>query len=239
MRIGGRPPMRTVSDADMDTPYIIQSHVSFTIFLLSRMPHMIALVITGFMGLQPDTIDARIVPRVGMTFPSVDDAYNFYCKYAYEVGFPLKRYRERRNCKWLNCSMEGKCAPRSADNPKVRKTTSMRTQCKAGMKLKKIYDDAKEKVVSVRVDLINFEHNHEFIKRDSEKDHLQCNKTHDPEYMEFLGAMQDSRVPQHCIMDFVSEMHGGPENVPVTAQDLSNLYGTSISTHIAQHFMLS
>ena len=48
------------------------------------------------MGLQPDTIDVRIVPRIGMTFPSVDDAYKFYYKYAYEVGFLLKRYRETK-----------------------------------------------------------------------------------------------------------------------------------------------
>jgi hypothetical protein len=31
--------------------------------------------------------------------------------------------------------------------------------------------------------------------------------------MKFLSAMQESRIPQHCIMDFVSEMHGGPENI--------------------------
>jgi hypothetical protein len=43
------------------------------------------------------------------------------------------------------------------------------------------------------------------------------------EYMEFLSAMQESRIPQHCIMDFVTEMHGGPENVPITVQDMSNL----------------
>jgi hypothetical protein len=41
--------------------------------------------------------------------------------------------------------------------------------------------------------------------------------------MEFLSAMQESRIPQHCIMDFVLEMHGGPENVPITVQDMSNL----------------
>ncbi|WVZ63324.1 hypothetical protein U9M48_012965 [Paspalum notatum var. saurae] len=41
--------------------------------------------------------------------------------------------------------------------------------------------------------------------------------------MEFIGAMQDRRVPQHYIMDYVSEMHGGAENVPVTAQDVKNL----------------
>jgi hypothetical protein len=38
--------------------------------------------------------------------------------------------------------------------------------------------------------------------------------------------MQESRIPQHCIMDFVSEMHGGPENVPITAKDIANLEET-------------
>jgi hypothetical protein len=91
------------------------------------------------------------------------------------------------------------------------------------MKLKKIYDDAKENVISVWIDLVNYEHNHEFLKKDTGKGQLQCNKTHDRDYMEFLSAMQESRIPQHCIMDFVSEMHGGPENVLITVQDMSNL----------------
>ena len=172
---------------------------------------------------QPDNIDIRLIPKVGMTFSNVDEAYNFYSQYAYEVGFPLKKYRERKNCKWLNCSMEGKNAERVAGNPRIRNTCSKQTQYKAGMKLKKIYDDAKENVISVRIDLVNYEHNHEFLKKDTEKGQLQCNKTHDREYMEFLSAMQESRIPQHCIMDFVTEMHGGPENVPITVQDMSNL----------------
>jgi hypothetical protein len=87
---------------------------------------------------QEDTIDLRLVPKVGMTFSGVDEAYKFYSRYAYEVGFPLKKYRERN-------------------------TSSKRTQCKAGMKLKKIYDDAKETVISVRIDLLHLDHNHEFF----------------------------------------------------------------------------
>jgi len=158
-----------------------------------------------------------------MTFGNVDEAYNFYSRYTYEVGFPLKKYRERKNCKWLNCSMEGRNTERLASNPRIRNTSSRRTQCKAGLKLKKIYDDSKENIVAVRIDLVHLEHNHEFIKKDTVKKHLQCNKTHDPEYMEFLSSMQQSRIPQHCIMDFVSEMHGGPENVPITAKDIANL----------------
>jgi hypothetical protein len=70
------------------------------------------------------TINSRLVPKVDMTFGGVDEAYQFYSRYAYEVGFPLKKYREQKNCKWLNGSMEGKSAERGATNPKVRNTSS-------------------------------------------------------------------------------------------------------------------
>jgi hypothetical protein len=72
-----------------------------------------------------------------MIFRNVDEAYNFYSHYAYEVGFPLKKYRERKNCKWLNCSMDDRNTERLASNPKIRNTSSRTTQCKDGMKLKK------------------------------------------------------------------------------------------------------
>jgi hypothetical protein len=58
---------------------------------------------------------------------------------------------------------------------------------------------------------------------DTEKNQLQFNKTHDPEYMEFISSMQESRILRHCIMDYVSEMHGGPESVPITAHDMYKL----------------
>jgi hypothetical protein len=64
------------------------------------------------------TIDPRLVPKVGMTFSGVDEAYPFSSRYAYEGCFPLKKYRERKNCKWLNCSMEGKSAERGGSEPK-------------------------------------------------------------------------------------------------------------------------
>jgi hypothetical protein len=94
--------------------------------------------------LQPKNIDPNIVPKVGMTFKDVDDAYKFYKRYAYEVGFPLKKYREKTFSKWINCSREGKSAPKPNDTPRMRNRNSGRTQCKAGMKLKKIYDDEKK-----------------------------------------------------------------------------------------------
>jgi hypothetical protein len=63
-----------------------------------------------------------------------------------------------------------KSAVREISNPKIRNTSSKHTQCKAGMKLKKIYDDAKEIVISVRIGLLHLDHNHEFFKKDTERE---------------------------------------------------------------------
>jgi hypothetical protein len=87
--------------------------------------------------LQQKNIDPNIVPTVGMTFKDIDDAYKFSKRYAYEVGFPLKKYREKTFSKWINCSREGKSAPKPNDTPRLRNRNSLRTQCKAGIKFKK------------------------------------------------------------------------------------------------------
>jgi hypothetical protein len=62
-----------------------------------------------------------------MTFRDIDDAYKFYKIYAYEVAFLVKRYREKTNCKWLNCLWEGRCAIRKDSNPRVRNKYTGRT----------------------------------------------------------------------------------------------------------------
>jgi hypothetical protein len=78
-------------------------------------------------------------------------------------------------------------------------------------------------VISVRINLVNLEHNHDFVTQENEKRHLHCNKARDPKFMDFVGAMHDSRVPQHYIVDMISDMHDDLENVPITTQDLKNM----------------
>jgi hypothetical protein len=117
--------------------------------------------------LQQKNIDLNIVPIVGMTFKDIDDAYKFYKRYAYEVGFPLKKYREKTFSKWINCSHEGKSAPKPNDTPRMRNRNSGRMQCKAGIKLKKYM--MMKKVVAAKIELVNLEHNHEFITDEAEK----------------------------------------------------------------------
>jgi hypothetical protein len=57
----------------------------------------------------------------------------------------------------------------------------------------------KKRVVAAKIELMNLEHNHEFITDKVEKQHLRCNKSRDAEFFNFVDAMHDSQVPQHCI----------------------------------------
>jgi hypothetical protein len=44
-----------------------------------------------------------------------------------KLDFPLKKYREKTFSKWINCSREGKSAPKSNDTPRMRNRSSGRT----------------------------------------------------------------------------------------------------------------
>jgi hypothetical protein len=169
--------------------------------------------------LQPDDIDKNIVPRVGMQFRSIDAAYGFYARYAGVVGFGIKRYHEKHGCKWLSCVREGKCKFHKENGKRVRKKTTKRTGCLAGLKLRKVYGDDK-RLWCVVIDLANLSHNHNFLPSPSAAKNFHCNKALDPTYREFIGSMHDSRVPSHCVMDMMAEMHDGPENVPLTRTDI-------------------
>lgn len=170
---------------------------------------------------RPD-IDESIVPKVGMLFKSVDSAFNFYARYAEVVRFGIKRYREKDGCKWLNCVREGTCKPKKKDGKPKRNRTTKRVRCLAGLKLRKIYGDD-GRMCCVVIDVANLNHNHEFLPSPSGVKNFHCNKELDPTYREFIGVMQDSRVPNHCVMDMMAEMHNGPENVPLTRKDLENM----------------
>jgi hypothetical protein len=172
--------------------------------------------------LQPENISEDIVPKVGMQFRTVDDAYGFYAHYAEVVGFGIKKYREKRGSKWLNCVKEGKCKFHKEGGKRVRKKTTKRTGCLARLKLKKVYGDDR-KLWCVVIELANLNHNHNFLPSPSATKNFHCNKALDPTYREFIGSMHDSRVPSHCVMDMMAEMHDGPQNVPLTQMDIKNM----------------
>jgi hypothetical protein len=148
-----------------------------------------------------------------MTFTNVDEAYKFYSRYAYEVGFPLKRYRERKNCKWLNCSMEGKRAERGYGNPKVRNTSSKRTQCKVGMKLKKYMMMPKRILFQCGLILFIWNIIMSSLGRIQKRISYSATRHMIPTTWSSLVRCKKAGFRNTVLLIF-SEMHGGPENVP-------------------------
>lgn len=61
-----------------------------------------------------DNIPPEFIPEVGMEFPSEKEAFEFYNKYAKEIGFSVRKssgHRDKVNGSWLDrtfcCSCEG------------------------------------------------------------------------------------------------------------------------------------
>lgn len=172
--------------------------------------------------MQRADINEDIVPKKGMRFRSIEAAHAFYRDYADAVGFGIKLYRGKKRSKWMNYVREGKCKPKLKGDKRVRKKTSKRVGCKAGIKLRKVFaeDGSLQCVV---IDLVNHCHNHPLLPSPSVTKNFHCNKETDPTYMEYIAGMQESRVQTHCILDHMANIHGGAEHVPLTEKDLENM----------------
>jgi len=157
-----------------------------------------------------------------MQFNSIDAAHTFYKDYAEVAGFGIKKYREKRSGKWMNCVREGRCKPKLKKGKRVRKKTSKRTGCKAGIKLRKVFSEDGT-LQCVVVDHVNHTHNHKLLPSPCATKNFHCNKENDPTYMEYIGGLQASRVHTHTILDHMADIHGGAEHVPLTQKDLENM----------------
>jgi hypothetical protein len=101
-----------------------------------------------------------------------------------------------------------------------RKKMTKRNMCKAAILLKKVRDQSGS-IVSYTTDYVNLNHNHKLLPSQSKQ--FECNKQLNSLMVEFIGAMQGSRSPRHCIVDMVSNMHDGPECIPMTHKDITNM----------------
>jgi hypothetical protein len=124
----------------------------------------------------PHTLEEALVPRVGMVFDSVDEAFALYKAYAYHTGFHAVRrtshnYEGLRDRSTFTCTYGGKTRPggASSDGPATRyplrnkrgaasqekKGAAEKTGCKATLIIRDKRVNDKWKVESV-----DLEHNH-------------------------------------------------------------------------------
>ncbi|XP_022866174.1 protein FAR1-RELATED SEQUENCE 5-like, partial [Olea europaea var. sylvestris] len=103
--------------------------------------------------------DGVIVPEVGMLFKSEVDMYDFYKKYAYAVGFPIKKRNSKKGddgvvrYMTLTCSREGGINNNSSDSLKPQPTVKM--GCKARI------SRSSDTFGNWRSNAVNLDHNHE------------------------------------------------------------------------------
>ncbi|PIA65430.1 hypothetical protein AQUCO_00100727v1 [Aquilegia coerulea] len=102
-------------------------------------------------------VDQDIEPKTGMTFPTYEDAKNFYNRHAMRKGFGTRvkrscidRKTKEKNFVWLSCSKEGFKIEKEGV---VHKRPNPRVGCDAHLKVK--MDSNKWKIIS-----FESEHNH-------------------------------------------------------------------------------
>ncbi|XP_022880444.1 uncharacterized protein LOC111397674 [Olea europaea var. sylvestris] len=82
-------------------------------------------------------VDSVIVPEVGMKFNDETEMFNFYKKYAYDVGFPVRKRNSQKDDNGIiryvvfKCSREGRRSSTTSGSLKPQATIQI--GCKARM----------------------------------------------------------------------------------------------------------
>ncbi|XP_044386961.1 protein FAR1-RELATED SEQUENCE 7 isoform X2 [Triticum aestivum] len=92
--------------------------------------------LTGFAERKTDTV---VTPSVGLTFDSINEAYDFYNLYSWETGFGIRYAKSRTNVKGTRCMQEFVCC--CSGKPKEANSTSSRCQCQAMIRLLRTEDN--------------------------------------------------------------------------------------------------
>uniref|UniRef100_A0A0E0LY81 SWIM-type domain-containing protein n=1 Tax=Oryza punctata TaxID=4537 RepID=A0A0E0LY81_ORYPU len=164
------------------------------------------------------------VPYLTFSFNSEEEARAHYNRYAKRVGFSIKINTSRKSAKdgerdkvMFVCN---KCGPGErtgeACPPKKRKRSRTRqAACKARMTVKR---------KGARWEVIQFveEHTHPLVRKFSLKKFLRSHRAILKEEKDFITMLHGVNLSAGRIMQLMSELYGGPRNVPYTRKDISN-----------------
>jgi hypothetical protein len=167
------------------------------------------------LNLNSDVIE---VPRAGMEFNSVDEAFAYYIDYGNQVGFPVLK-RSGKNCSKKGVRYEAFICARGG-KPNLKKEKSMETSlsgkidCKARIRLK-IYDDGKVVVTS-----ISLEHNHHLSP--SKSRYFRRNRKISSPVKRRLVLNDQAGIPMAKNFNALVVEHGGYEKLTFLEKDCRN-----------------
>ncbi|KMZ76176.1 hypothetical protein ZOSMA_105G00030 [Zostera marina] len=173
-----------------------------------------------------DSIRFIDLPKIGMTFDSLEEVEHTYYAFAGQKGFCVQKgsTRHSKNClrkKTYVCSKEGtsKAKVPVVENPanistKPRHIRNSRTGCKALLSIKKVGEQW-------MICKVNDDHNHEMSAL-SNKRFLKINREITPYARNLINRLEESNIPPSQQYSYVAMQSGGFSSCSFTQSDFSN-----------------
>jgi hypothetical protein len=155
------------------------------------------------------------VPKDGLTFDDLDDAYELYCDYAKLAGFDVRKSRKRTWVSWYVCNKERFWESKSDD--KQTEKGSMREGCKAEVRVKL---DTKGNYWYY--DIVTLLHNHKLHPESRMVHFMRLHKNMEDGIKNLLNLMTHAGVQHQAQMYVMSELHGGRDNWQFSERDVKN-----------------
>jgi hypothetical protein len=167
----------------------------------------------------PDVLDVAKVPEVGMKFPTLEYAHEFYNTYALRTGFVAVRGRNYKRRKFqLDCNRSGKGRLIDNSNRKRKRKRNIieKTNCQARVIVK--LTNGQWEFTAVQN-----EHNHPLCPNPSFTKFVLSKKHMSAEERSFSRVLQQSRVPPKKIMKIIRLMRSSFGKIPSEEKHVGNV----------------
>lgn len=156
-------------------------------------------------------------PVVGTSFDSLEDAYDFYNLYSWEVGFGIRYAKCRLNVHRKKCMQEIVCG--CAGKPLHENSRSARCGCPALIRLLRSED--KGWYICEHRD----QHNHELSKTCGEKLHWQSHRHIDRYSKQLVKQLWENNINLGKVYSIIGSFFGSMDRIPFTKRSLKTLCG--------------
>lgn len=158
-----------------------------------------------------------IVPEVGMTFNSENDAYDMYNTYAGKVGFSIRKNQTKRRHdgsiyqKYIVCSNQGHRETESSKD-------TTRTGCNAHVQ----FSVSREGIWTVQK--VVADHNH-YLASPNKVHKLRSQRRVIEADRHLIGQIREAGMKLSQVYDFMVAFYGGANKVPFSKMDCNNEIG--------------
>ena len=166
---------------------------------------------------------SAIVPHVGMSFKSENDAYQIYNAYARRISFSIRKSTTRLKPdgtvyqKHMVCSNQRQLAKHSKHQTSKENATT-RTCCDARIQ----FSVSREEIWTVQK--IVFDHNH-YLASPNKVNKLRSQRGITEADKQLISQIREAGIQPAKVYEFFKQWYGGVENVPFTLMDCNNMIG--------------